>query len=291
MKITELAQQYVFQRGLAKTPIYSANRFAKFCGDRELSEITETVLRDFRHAAENANVAAWTIRGTLRNLKTLLRSVGHDVQIDRVQLPQPKPTPTPFEDLEAIWKFCPAWLQQFLAISYWTGARLDDVIRMQRSLTCVPMVLQHVASKTQHRHRYPVPVWLRQWLEPVKLPYHSNFDWSGAVVRGSLAEICKFCGVETIKPNHVRDLSLNEWMHASPSAVGVLHGQDLKTLRHYIDPLRILESAAPRVRVPSCMLGDCKQADTEGNLLDNFRKLDPQAQGLIASTAERLAAG
>lgn len=39
------------------------------------------------------------------------------------------------------------------------------------------------------------------------------------------------------------------------------------------------------------MLGDCKQVDAEGNLLDNFRKLDPQAQGLIASTAERLAAG
>jgi hypothetical protein len=290
MKITELAEQYVQKNKLAKTPIYSANRFARYCGNKSPEEITESVLREFRIAAENANVAAWTIRGTLRNLKTLLRSVGHDVHIDKVQLPQPEPEPTPIEDIEAIWQYCPPWLQQFLAISYWTAARLDDVIRIQQALTCVPIVLQHVARKTQHRHRYPVPVWLRQWLEPVKLPYGKNFDWSGVIVRSALAAICDTCNVATIKPNHIRDLSLNSWMAASPSAVGVLHGQDLKTLKHYIDPLRMLESAASRVFVPRCMLGDCKQSDNEGTLLDNFRKLDPQAQGLIVSTAERLAA-
>lgn len=288
MKITELAEQYVQKHKLAKTPIYSANRFARYCGNKSPEEITESVLREFRIAAENANVAAWTIRGTLRNLKTLLRSVGHEVHIDKVQLPQPEPEPTPIEDIEAIWKYCPPWLQQFLAISYWTAARLDDVIRMQQALTCVPTVLQHVAQKTQHRHRYPVPVWLRQWLEPVKLPYGKNFDWSVVIVRSALAAICDTCNVATIKPNHVRDLSLNQWMEASPSAVGVLHGQDLKTLKHYVDPLRMLESAAPRVRVPQCMLGDCKQSDTEGTLLDNFRKLDPQAQGLIHEMSERL---
>lgn len=291
MKITELAQQYVAQHGLAKTPIYSANRFAKYCGDKEPAEITEILLQDFRKAAESDTISAWTIRGTLKDLRTLLRSVGHDVRVEKVRLPQPDPRPVPLDDLEIIWKFCPAWLQQFLAVSYWTAARLDDVIRMQKSLTCVPTVLQHVASKTKFRHRYPVPVWLRQWLEPVKLPYHNNFDWSGAVVRASLSEICRFCDVTVMLPNHVRDRSLNEWMRASPSAVGVLHGSHLGTLRHYVDPLLILESAAPRVRVPQCMLGNCKQVDTEGTLIDNFRKLDPQAQGLIASTTERLAAG
>jgi hypothetical protein len=288
MQITELAEQYVKKNGLAKTPIYSANRFARFCGNKTPEEITETVLREFRIAAENANIAAWTIRGTLRNLQTLLRSVGREVSVDKVQLPQPDPHPTPIQDVEAIWKYSPSWLQQFLAVSYWTAARLDDVIRMQQSLTCVPIVLQHVAKKTQHRHRYPVPMWLRQWLEPTKLPYGKNFDWSGVIVRSALAAICDTCNVATIKPNHIRDLALNEWMAASPSAVGVLHGQDLKTLKHYVDPLRILESAAPRVRVPQCMLGDCKQSDNEGTLLDNFRKLDPQAQGLIRDMSERL---
>lgn len=291
MTITELAHQYVEQHALAKTPIYSAKRFAKYRGDIEPAEITEQELRAFRKSAEANGVSAWTIRGTLKDLKTLLRSVGHDVRIEKVRMPQPDPRPVAIEDLETIWNFCPEWLQQFLAVSYWTAARLDDVIRMQKSLTEVPTVLQHVASKTQFRHRYPVPSWLRQWLQPVRLPYHSNFDWSGAVVRGALSEICKFSNVATILPNHVRDRSLNEWMRASPSAVGVLHGSHLGTLRHYVDPLLILESAAPRVRVPQCMLGDCKQVDAEGNLLDNFRKLDLQAQGLIASTAERLAAG
>jgi len=42
--------------------------------------------------------------------------------------------------------------------------------------------------------------------------------------------------------------------------------------------------------VPACF-GASQSHDTESSLLSHFRRLDPAAQGLIAGTTERLAAG
>ena len=73
-------------------------------------------------------------------------------------------------------------------------------------------------------------------------------------------------------------------------AGAILHGSGLSgVMRHYIDPLSVLESAAPRVRLPDCF--GATAGDVESTLVANFRRLDTAAQGLIAGTAERLAAG
>jgi hypothetical protein len=54
--------------------------------------------------------------------------------------------------------------------------------------------------------------------------------------------------------------------------------------------LLFFQSAAPRVIVPAAMRGRIQQAD-EDSLLANFRRLDQQAQSLITSMSDRLAAG
>jgi hypothetical protein len=60
-------------------------------------------------------------------------------------------------------------------------------------------------------------------------------------------------------------------------------------MAHYLDPLSILESASPRVRLPSCF--GASSPTGEESLLSNFRRLDPAGQGLVTMTLERLAAG
>jgi len=69
-----------------------------------------------------------------------------------------------------------------------------------------------------------------------------------------------------------------------------VHGSGLGVMSHYLDPLSVLESAAPRVRLPSCF-GAQASTTTEDALIASFRRLDPSAQGLVSMTAERLAAG
>jgi hypothetical protein len=91
-------------------------------------------------------------------------------------------------------------------------------------------------------------------------------------------------------PKQIRQTSVTEWTRANATAGAIVHGSGLGVMAHYLDPLSVLESAAPRVRLPSCF-GACTETASEDTLLSHFRRLDPAAQGLIAGTAERLAAG
>lgn len=290
MKITEFASQYVSKNQLQKTPIYSASRFARLLRNAEIDEITEADLSEFRALALKTDLSPHTIRGTLKDLRTLIRASGRDVKIDRVKVPQPDPRPVPHAHIDLLWPCLSLWAEQWLVLALWTAARLDDVIRLQQQLTDTTTVLTLTASKTGHRHEWPVPDWLREWLQPQRLPYGKSYDWAGRQVRCALTAASRVSGIPDVLPNHVRDRALTEWSRADHTACEVLHGQSLGTLRHYLRPLEILESAAPRVRIPPCILGQHKQTDAVEGLVANFRRLDPQAQGLIVSTAERLAA-
>lgn len=74
-------------------------------------------------------------------------------------------------------------------------------------------------------------------------------------------------------------------------AGAIIHGSGLSgVMQHYVSSIAVLESAAPRVIVPAAMRGRIQQAD-EDSLLANFRRLDQQAQSLITSMSDRLAAG
>ena len=74
----------------------------------------------------------------------------------------------------------------------------------------------------------------------------------------------------------------------SSDAGALLHGHGLGTRDHYVPALEILTAAMDRVMVPQSFGA---ASSPEDSFLNSYRRLDPAAQGLIGSMAERLAAG
>ena len=285
MNIVQFATDYVEQRKLSKTPIYSANRFVRMMGDREIEEINDAMLQEWKQKSEQENLSVWTIKCGLKDLRTLIRANGSDVKIAKIKNPDPNPQPVALSVLDAIWPHLEDWLQQWTVIAFWTALRFADTIRMQRVVK--PDRLEWKASKTGHRHRWPVMEWLTPHLRPVKLPYTKNEDWSEVIVRERLTRACEIAGVDRVLPSHIRDTSLRAWCQADARVGEIVHGCRLGVIGHYVDPLDIISPVASRVKRPSCFGGD-KEKEPEEALVTSFRLLDDQAKGLVVMTAERL---
>lgn len=290
MNVVEFADKYVSERGLAKTPVYSAQRFITLVGDIDIKAITADHLKQFTAACAKRGLSAWTIRGGLKDLRTLIRASGGDVKIDSVSVPDPEPEPTPLEHIDAVWKHLPAWGKQFTAVSYWTCLRLADCIKLQPHLHPEMNVIQATASKTGRTHRLPVPKWLKVWLAPCDLPYTASASWNAERVRDMLAAASKAAEVPTIKPSHLRDAGLGAWHRSSIEVGKVVHGCGLSgvTMRHYVDQLSVIQPAAVRVPVPSCFRNGDDPDPTE-DLISLVRVLDPEGQQMLLDLATRLA--
>jgi len=170
----------------------------------------------------------------------------------------------------------------------WSARRFEDPIRLQSALCANDAHFCLTAGKTGTTHRIPIPDWMRPHLQPVRLPYGDSLDWSGQIIRDSLARVCLLSSVPRILPSQIRDRGLNEWARANPGIIGLLHGSGLGVLRHYLDPLELLQSVQHRVRVPECFGASVDTAET---MMISFRRLDPAAQQLVSDTAARLAQG
>jgi hypothetical protein len=291
MQIIETAEKYCDTRGIARTPVYAAKRFAAVIGDIDLSHVTQSHVDQYTQSSRQSSVPAWTIAGTLAAMRTLCKaSNGPSLRYD-IRKPHPEPHPAAIEDLSAIWQHLAGWSRQWMAIQFWTCLRLTDAIAFQRAAELGGSVWRYRASKTQQPHVYPVPEWMPQWCGEMRLPYGQNDDWSQVLVRAELDRCCKLARIKRILPQQVRQAGLTAWAGANATACQIIHGCGIGVLSHYLDPLSVLESAAPRVRIPSAMRGDHQTDDTESALLSHFRRLDPAAQGIISLTAERLAAG
>lgn len=290
MKISEFALQYVTRKGLAKTPIYSANRFVKLVGDLDISEVSETHMEQFRTAAAQAGLGAWTIRGGLKDLRTLIRESGRRVEIPQVQRPQPNPQPVPLEHIDKVWSFLAGWSKQWVAVSYWTGLRLADVIKLQGKLVECPEMaedgrLEWEASKTKRRQRWPVPAWLKVFLKPQSLPYGRCQHHNSVIVRAELERCCKLATIGRILPSQIRDTSLTEWCRADLHVGQILHGCKLGVIGHYVDPIDVIAPVGPRVRLPKCFGGQDAQEDI-GYVIE---RLDPEARRIVREMAVRMA--
>jgi hypothetical protein len=285
MNIVDFAVAYVSERGLSKTPVYSARRFERMMGNLPITEIDNAILHEWKEKSERENLAVWTIKCGLKDLRTLIRANGSDVKIDRLKTPEPNPQPVALSVIDAIWPHLDDWLKQWVVIAFWTALRFADTIRMQRVVK--PDRLEWKASKTGHRHRWPVMDWMKPHLQPVDLPYTKNEDWSEVIVRERLTRACEIAGVNRVLPSHVRDTSLRAWCQADARVGEIVHGCRLGVIGHYVDPLDIISPVASRVKRPSCFGGD-KEKEPEEALVTSFRLLDDQAKGLVLMTAERM---
>lgn len=287
MRLTEFAHSYCRERGIRLTPVYSANRFARVIGDFEVDAIQQDQVDAFIKAARIAGYKEETIRGTVKDLRTLVSAAGQKTLSVNVKKTQPKPTPTPMEHIEAIIPHLAPWSLQWLVLAYWTALRLADTIALQKQLAPVPM-LQWQASKTKWWQSWPVPKWMAQYLHPVSLPYQTCPDWAQAIVREELTRVSNAAGIPQIYPKHIRQRSLTEWLAADFSAGQIIHGCGLKILDHYVSQVSVLENAMHKVKIPRG-LKDQDDSSEEETLILNFRRLDPQAKDLVVHTTQRLA--
>ena len=71
-------------------------------------------------------------------------------------------------------------------------------------------------------------------------------------------------------------------------AARLVHGAGLGVLDHYIDPMTVLESAAPGVRLPAAFASD-DERDDAASLPAILARLDPDARRIVMETAQRFA--
>lgn len=291
---SEAAQYLAGRQIVRREPLYSANRMARLMGDIPASEVTADHLDELRKRMQAEGLASRTIESTIADIITVVTEItgsnpgrGH-----RVQLSQPQPKPVPLLSLESCWQHCSPQLRAFIALAYWSAFRQSDAMRwlLENKAKGIPVVIQATAGKTRKRHVIPMPEWLAAILDAGRYRFRTVSDFARRCIRAEIHAACVQSGVEIWTPKHLRQRGITEWTRANATAGAIIHGCGLGVMAHYLDPLAVLESAAPRVRLPECF-GACNQGSDEATLLTHFRRLDAAAQGLITGMSERLAAG
>jgi hypothetical protein len=288
MNVIDHAAEYCRRKSIAKTPLSNVRRFVKVVGNLEAATITQANVEHFVSAARAEKIPESSIRGIVKDVRTIVLDAGGPELRNTVKKPKPDPRPCEIADLDTFWHWLAPWSCQLVVLMYWTCARLEDCISLQIAADAGLRSISWAAGKTNHKHRIPVPAWLRKWLEPVRLPYKLSNDHAQTIVRGELDRVCTIAKIPRILPSQIRDRGITEWSKVSSDAGALLHGHGLGTRDHYVPALEILTAAMDRVRVP---ISFGAAQSSEDSLLSAYRRLDPSAQGLISMTAERLAAG
>ncbi|MCA9036421.1 MAG: hypothetical protein KDA91_14900 [Planctomycetaceae bacterium] len=284
-KLTEAACHYNDANHLSsRTLIHNCCRFAAHCGDLELSQYQADHLAEFRRKTVQ-HMSPWTIEKTITDVITVLSANG--IQLSpgrRLRRNLADRNPVPIAAIDQVWPHCDPWLQQWIVLSYWTATRLADSIRLQLKLNG-ETTLHLTANKTGHCHRWPVPMWLGPWLQPMALPFWKSNDNAQDIVRTAITAACNAAGCERWQPKELRQRALTAWSQADGQAGRIVHGCGLGVLAHYLDPAEVLAAHAHKVRLPSCFGATEHQPDIS---LD-FLRLDSDAQAIVRQTLLRLA--
>jgi integrase len=294
MRLSGYAEKYIAENGLrARVIVSNCTRFERLTGLSDPAIISLPVIVGFRQAAMAIALSPVTIEKTVTDVLTIVRyACGCIPEVGkRLKRARPNPSPAAIDRIEAVWKAAQSErLRRWLALVYWTGLRVSDSVQLYWSLKEPCDVLRFTASKTGIHHVWPIPRWLHKFMRPVESHTGHCSMWFSRLLRDELADTCVQANVAVFTPKNLRQASIGEWTAANATAGAIVHGVGLGVMSHYLDPLMVLQSAAPRVRLPACF-GASTSATSEESLLSNFRRLDPSAQSLITGTAERLAAG
>ena len=296
MQLSWLAEKYVADNGLRSRMIASnCKRFERMSGVTDPEQVSLPVLTAFRQACLAMGLSNVTTEKTITDVATIVKHTLGTIPAvgKRLKQPRPKPNPVSLSDLDAIFTAAKTQrIKRWLCLAYWTGLRLADTAELYVTLTEPADAIRHEASKTGLHHVWPAPKWLQPWMTGIDCGRKCRNPWFCKLLRDELAATCIAAKVAAVTPKQIRQTSINEWTRSNATAGAIVHGCGLGVMAHYIDPLSVLESAAPRVRIPAAMQSDdCQTADSEATLLIHFRRMDPAAQSIITATAERLSAG
>lgn len=291
LSLIGFARTYCEKNNLRSTPLHNANRFVRVVCRDAIQHLSTNDLCEFRQRAAAENLSPWTIEKTITDVITLIAAAtGRTLDAGRrLKRPRPMPQPPTVEVINAVFMRAEIWLQQWIVIGLWTGLRLTDSMKLQLALDSQGKdALRLRANKTGHGHNWPRPGWIERWLQPVPLPYNRANHNARKRVRMALSCAAIAADVPVIHPKQLRQRSVNEWSRSNGMAGAIVHGSGLRVLNHYVDPLTVLEAAAGGVRLPE---GFGRGSDQSEEIALLFRRLDSDAQTLIASTARRLATG
>ena len=292
MFISSAARRYCEQRGVSKTLTFNVDRFVKVMSDLPLAEMTEATLNEFiRKARMDHEYSQSSIKGSVCAIRTLLRAEGISLRVPVVKESEPNINPPDNVVIDAIWDHLKPWMQQHVALTWFTAARLSDVIAMQsQRIPQDASFIRWTAAKTKIQHVVPVPEWLRQWLGSVPLGITASLDWSKAVVRKEIGAACTKGGVEPVLPRQIRQAGYQAWSMTGWAGKVLHDGKVEGVMGRYVNPLSVLTPAMSRLVVPVSMRGAVEES-SEDVLLSSFRKMDDTARSLLLGMSDRLAAG
>jgi len=293
MGIVQAARAYVRENELrTRGVIYSATRFARLVQDCEPQELTTELLATYRKLCVAAKLSPATIEGSVKDLLLLYKTATGQVLDSgrRLKVPRPQPCPASLDSIAAVYAESPAWLRQYLALSYWTCLRVADVLRLQLSRPDPSDdFLRFTASKTGFNHTWPVPAWLKRHLAiSVVMPVGQPEHHLKRVLRREIRAAAAAARVTSFTPQQLRQRGLSEWSRANAMSGRLVHGSSLGILDHYVDPMIVLESAAPSVRLPTTFASASERAADDA-IPAIVARLDPEARQLVIATAKRLA--
>lgn len=289
--LMKAAQAYQSDNGLRSgTLVKNCRRFyrateGKF-GDIEPAEVGAAHFAEFRKQMLAAEKSKTSIEKIITDVATVVKTVtGKAPDVGRrLRRNRPMPKPVSIDHIEQVFAIAPAWMQQWLALTTWTGARLKDSMALQIKVNAGEFkgsdTMTHQAEKTGKVHSWPIPKWLLKFMKPVELPFHDVSDFASDNVRKHLAELCERAGVSKFTPKNVRQRAVTQWMRANGAAGAILHGSSLGVLAHYIDPTEVLFETMPRVVMPKCFM-DPDSEQVPASVTDLFSGLDDSQRAMI----------
>jgi len=291
MTLLETAEQYMNERRLrSKTFVYSATRVIRVIGRNiRTDQITNKIVSQFRVEASKS-LAIDTVENTITDVITLVhyRTGKRLSRKGQLKRKRPQPDPPPVGDISAAHKVSPPWLKQYFEIAYWTGLRPNDAIELQQAMPVEGLKneTRWVASKTGIPHAFPPATFLTT--KTTDLPYtRSQNDIKR--LRKAIDQSCNEANVARFTPKKIRQRAVTEWSKVNGQAGAILHGSGMGVMAHYVQPLSILQAAAPSVAIPTSFNRFRSDQTQEEAMISAYRLLPSQGKKLVSNMTRQLA--
>jgi integrase len=303
-KLMIAATKYTLDGGLATKALTNNCRqfFSKtgdLFGDIDPADVQAEHFVAFRRAGLAANLSRVTIEKVLTDVATVCRSVTGKLPDSgkRLRRSRPQPKPAPMESIEAVFNAAPEFMQQWLVITTWTGARITDSMKLQNLIQDEPFenaeFITFQASKTGKHHVWPIPDWLRPWLRKIDHKFRPVNACQVRTHRNRLTECCATAGVPIFKPKQLRQRAISQWTRANGAAGAIVHGKSLGVMDSYVDQAELLKETMPRVIMPDCFklrAGITPATLAADDPYQMFQTLDEKTRGILLQTMRALLA-
>lgn len=275
---------------------YSVNRWKRVLGAEGPGDFAA-----FRRKCLEIGLSPHSAEQTVRDIATLLKFAGEDVDTGkRLRCPLPDPRVPTTAELSSVIDAAAAaewptkqppepWWRAFFAVGLWTSLRLRDLLGLtwdaisEDMIRCVPKkTLRYGLAQEIPGHQA-----VGRALQGLARRDESVFTHrtSFKQMRREMGRLCKAAGVPYFTPHDIRRAGITMWSLAHPEAGRLIHGSGKRDiLRHYLSPIQVLKSAAPRCRLPDALLTNEEKdrvVQDEHELVARFRLADPDQRNLI----------